>query len=198
MLGDSRAPHLGHHRPNAFAAVFHRFGKLLGRHVGMDEVFLLVVDRVELELQLEEILHADLERRNRIPAALAGRGAHVFLRHQFVEHCVVLLELLVELGVVRFFADVDRSDQIDRQAGPSRVFRREVDDRRRQRERLAVRVADQADKARSDCGDFLVAALAVGFATGETAGLGVWREAPPRRLRSPRTIRFRSQAADKQ
>jgi hypothetical protein len=65
--------------------------------------------------QTQEKLHALLEHGDRVvaPSLCALRGLIAFRGHEFIEHGVVLLELLVQPLIVGFLADVNDGDQID-------------------------------------------------------------------------------------
>src|SRR5262245_16653028 len=65
--------------------------------------------------QPQEKLHALLEHGDRVVALLLSTlwGLIAFRGHEFIEHGVVLLELLVQPLIVGFLADVNGGDQID-------------------------------------------------------------------------------------
>jgi len=109
---------LEEHRHEAFAALGHRLGKVVGRHVGMDEILFLVVDVLQLVFELQHVLHAVLQHVDgRQVAAVAPTLGNARPRgcDQLVQHDVVLLELLVERVVVALFADMHGADQVDLQ-----------------------------------------------------------------------------------
>src|SRR6516165_6523126 len=81
----------------------------------MDEVGLLVVHDFKLMFQPQEKLHALLEQGDWVVALLLSTlwGLIAFRGHEFIEHGVVLLQLLVQPLIVGFLADVNDGDQID-------------------------------------------------------------------------------------
>ena len=126
--------------------VFHRLGELSRRHIGVDEILFRVVDVVELEIEIQHLLHAGLNRRDHALAFLTGLRHDFLLGDEFVEHRIVVFELLVERFVIPFLADMHGPDQIDRQSGQRRILRHIVDDGRFHRQRILLGIAGDADK----------------------------------------------------
>src|SRR5215831_7427202 len=81
----------------------------------MDEVGLLVLDDLQLMFQPQEKLHALLEHGDRVVALLLPTlwGLIAFRGHEFIEHGVVLFELLVQPLIIGFLAYMNDGDQID-------------------------------------------------------------------------------------
>ena len=114
-----RLLHLRHHRAeherqDALAALLLELHELLGRQVGVHEVLRAVVDRVELELELEQVLQQPLERADHAVGLHARPGDGGVPRlHHLVKERVVPLERLREVGEVLPLADVDGGDEVD-------------------------------------------------------------------------------------
>src|SRR6516165_1151093 len=114
----------------------------------MDEVGLLVVHDFKLMFQPQEKLHALLEQGDWVVALLLSTlwGLIAFRGHEFIEHDVVLLELLVQPLIVGFLADVNDGDQIDFDTFLT-TCRDVLGDRGLQRDGLPVFVPLNADEA---------------------------------------------------
>src|SRR5215831_8150884 len=96
-------------------ALLHRLLHPFRGQVGVDEVSLLVVDDLQLIFQPQEKLHALLEQVDRVVALLLPTlwGLIAFRSHEFIEHGVVLFELLVEPLIIGLLAYMHDGDQID-------------------------------------------------------------------------------------
>ena len=102
----------------------------------MHEVWLAIVDLVELETEVEDSRQRDLGLRQQA-FALPDLVVDVDTGRcdQFVEQRVVIREAVIELGVIGLVANVDRADEVD--TDPSAFI---GDDAELQRARQALRV----------------------------------------------------------
>ena len=112
----------------------------------MNKILPRVIDPLRLKIQLQhhlDDLHDEGKRIILLPAPFGDDRAR--LCDQFIEHDVILLELLVELLVIFLVADMDGAHQVNGQI--SLPFRRAVaDDSGFEGDRLLLLIPLQADE----------------------------------------------------
>ena len=142
LTGHRLPHHAKEHREEALLAVLHRFGEVVGRHVGVDHVALGVVDELELVFEAEHVLKAVLQHRHWVASRFGALGnTGPFGGHQLVEHDVILLELLIQVLIIGLLAHMYGADQINHYAGLRRIVGNEASNRGLQSRRFVVGVA---------------------------------------------------------
>ena len=150
LLGHGVADHAKERLENAFPPFLHRCRKLLGRHVGMDEVAGRVVDLVELKIELQDAGHHHLEHRDRGAAGLHSSlgNPSPLGRDQFVKDRIVVAKAAVQFLVVGCLRDVHGGHQIDGWPLQAAVARHVPDNRRFQPQGIPLFRARHPQKPR--------------------------------------------------